>query len=329
MNDTKQPPNPANSDPTGLTPLELVARLHQTRPLHFYPRALLDALLGVWDEAAPALVDHLERAIAEATACVERGEETPDNDGVLLSIILLRHKSETRGYAAMQSLVRAPLACADALMGDVLTESLSEIIVATLPATLDAAAGLLRLAVEPGINHWSRLATLNAIVYAVDDGKIERQAAIDAIAPLLNPDHAVIRASEEDLDLSSSVVNTLVDLRAEALVEELRSVSAEVVFDPYIATEHIAYWVAQPFEAGRALRQERRASSEELHDWLASWACYRPEEAAWRSPTGRPVAPSVRATTLGKGSVNPGVKSKALRVQKKKVRQMKKKSRKR
>jgi hypothetical protein len=129
------------------------------------PRASMQWALDHWDEAAPGLVDLLERY---ASGC-ERSDRT--RDALFFVIHLLGEKAEARGFAPLCRLLRDQEA-AEEVLGDAISETLPRILISTFNGHLPE---LKQLIEDPQADEWARHSALDAMGYLTRAGRIANE----------------------------------------------------------------------------------------------------------------------------------------------------------
>jgi uncharacterized protein len=134
---------------------------------HDLPRDAMRWTLDNWDDAAPGLLEALER-FANGT---DRSKKAANAAFFILH--LAGERRETRAFAPLCRLAREAEA-AEAVLGDGVTSTLKRILISTYDGNLDALKGVIEAA---GTDEFVRIGALEALAYLMATEHIAREEA--------------------------------------------------------------------------------------------------------------------------------------------------------
>jgi hypothetical protein len=134
---------------------------------HDLPRDAMRWTLDNWDDAAPGLLEALER-FANGT---DRSKKAANTAFFILH--LAGERRETRVFALLCRLAREAEA-AEAVLGDGVTSTLKRILISTYDGNLDALKGVIEAA---GTDEFVRIGALEALAYLMATEHIAREEA--------------------------------------------------------------------------------------------------------------------------------------------------------
>jgi uncharacterized protein len=134
---------------------------------HDLPRDAMRWTLDNWDDAAPGLLEALER-FANGT---DRSKKAANAAFFILH--LAGERRETRAFAPLCRLAREAEA-AEAVLGDGVTSTLKRILISTYDGNLDALKGVIEAA---GTDEFARIGALEALAYLMATEHIAREEA--------------------------------------------------------------------------------------------------------------------------------------------------------
>jgi uncharacterized protein len=134
---------------------------------HDLPRDAMRWTLDNWDDAAPGLLEALER-FANGT---DRSKKAANATFFILH--LAGERRETRAFAPLCRLAREAKA-AEAVLGDGVTSTLKRILISTYDGNLDALKGVIEAA---GTDEFVRIGALEALAYLMATEHIAREEA--------------------------------------------------------------------------------------------------------------------------------------------------------
>jgi uncharacterized protein len=134
---------------------------------HDLPRDAMRWTLDNWDDAAPGLLEALER-FANGT---DRSKKAANAAFFILH--LAGERRETRAFAPLCRLAREAEA-AEAVLGDGVTSTLKRILISTYDGNLDALKGVIEAA---GTDEFVRIGALEALAYLMATERIAREEA--------------------------------------------------------------------------------------------------------------------------------------------------------
>ena len=134
---------------------------------HDLPRDAMRWTLDNWDDAAPGLLEALER-FANGT---DRSKKAANATFFILH--LAGERRETRAFAPLCRLAREAEA-AEAVLGDGVTSTLKRILISTYDGNLDALKGVIEAA---GTDEFVRIGALEALAYLMATEHIAREEA--------------------------------------------------------------------------------------------------------------------------------------------------------
>lgn len=132
------------------------------------PCESMEWALGHWKEAAPALIELVERYTGEWSGPVAKDRI---GEAVFFAVHLFGHKAEQRAFPAICRLIRAAEPCEDAL-GDATTKTLPQIIVSTYDDDWAALAGVIE---DEAAGEFVRYEALLATAYLTRTGRIAHE----------------------------------------------------------------------------------------------------------------------------------------------------------
>jgi hypothetical protein len=237
-----------------------------------YPREALDAALAHRKEIAPYLIAILEQVRDDPATYID----DPDYVAHLYALELLAHFQERRAHEVIVGLCSLSNDFPYELFGDIITEGLPAILLATCGGSVDRIVALLR-------NHeadvYCRSAAARALTYAVAEGVVPRGDVIALFGSLFTGTEA-----DDDSTFWSWVASAACDLYPEELMDVI-----EDAYDRDLISEEIID--LDSFEealngggkaaAYEAIRQERkRYMPRDFHQRMSWWAMFGEDEDA-------------------------------------------------
>ncbi|MCC6347592.1 MAG: DUF1186 domain-containing protein [Nitrospirales bacterium] len=230
-----------------------------------YKREAMEEAVALRNEITPYLIAHLEELLADPVRYFEEGHYAN-----MYVFTLLGYFREAGAHEVIMKIAALPEGILDDLFNDMITEDFSWIMYATSGGSVEL---LKELVLDRGAYVYSRGAAAHAIVYAVVDGAITREAAIGFFTSLFTGNEA-----EEDSDFWSSIASNISDLYPEEAMDTIRKGFENRLIDKsYIDYE----WFEGMLHQGKEqvlerTRQEMRAKldREDIHSYMSWWASF-------------------------------------------------------
>ena len=231
-----------------------------------YQRAAVDAALQQRETIIPYLIQVLERALADPT-----GQENLVDH--IYALLLLGHFRASQAHEVIVKLLRLPKMedWADYLFGDLITEDMPMVLLRTSGESLEQIQALI---LDRQAEEFCRGAGVRALTYAVADGMISRESALEFLGGLLVGDEA----DDEDSAFWSQIAVSMNHLYPSAWIETLRSAFARDLIDEWvIKLEDIEQELEtrSAEEAIQAVRAEmRRFALDDIHATMQGWVMF-------------------------------------------------------
>jgi len=237
-----------------------------------YPREALDAALARRKEITPHLIAILEQVRDDPHAYTE----DPGYMGYLYALELLAYFQERRAHEVIVELFSLPDDLPHELFGDITTEDLPAILLATCGGSIERIVALLR---NPVADEYGRSAAARALTYAVAEGVVPRKEVVALFGSLFTGTEA-----DPDSEFWSWVASAICDLHPEELMDVIRE-----AYDRDLISEQIIGY--DSFEkaldgsskaaAYQKSRQERKHyMPRDFHDRMSWWASFEEGEDA-------------------------------------------------
>lgn len=234
-----------------------------------YPREELNAALAHRKEITPYLIAILEQVSDDPDACLD----DYDYMAPTYALELLAYFQERRAHKVIIELASLPTDLPHELFGDIITEDLSAMLLATCGGSVDRIVALLR---NEEADEYCRAAAAHALTYAVAEGVVPREDVIGLFGSLFTGTEA-----ELDSGFWSWVASAVCDLYPEELMDVI-----EDAYDQGLISEEIigldsfeeALTTSSKAVAYEKIRQERKMRMpRDLHKRMAWWAIYEKE----------------------------------------------------
>ena len=229
-----------------------------------YPRDVLDAALAHRKEITPHLIAILEQMRDDP---YEHAED-PEYMAHIYALELLAHFQERRTHEVIVELFSLPDDLSHEFFGDITTEDLPAILLATCGGSIEQIVALLR---NPVADEFCRSAAARALTYAVAEGVVPRGEVVALFGSLFTGTEA-----DPESDFWSLVANAVCDLYPEELIDVIREaydrdlISKQIIgYDSFERALRIGSKAA----AYQEIRQERkRYMPRDFHDRMSWWA---------------------------------------------------------
>jgi hypothetical protein len=256
-----------------------------------YKRDEVDAALALQDEITPHLIGILESVLAEPAAYAQR----PGYFGHMYAIQLLGHFREPRAHDVIVDLASLPPEIPHDLFGDIVTEDLAAILLATCGGSIERIKELL---LNREADEYCRSAASRALVYAAVEGMVPREEILTLFGSLFMGDEAA-----SDSGFWSFVASSVCDLYPEELMPVIKKAFADRLISTwFIGPESFERTLAQGKERslGKAKDDLKRYMPDDVHDHMSWWACFRQQPKVTRSS-----APSAKKRSRPKRKKRP------------------------
>lgn len=237
-----------------------------------YKQEEVQAAIEIKDQITPYLIEVVERVASNPSEYADK----PSYFAHIYAIMLLGHFREPRSHDSIVKLAGSPGDLADKLLGDTITEDLSVILYRTCGGSLEL---IKSLAMKEDADDYCRKAALDAMVFAVADGVIPREEVVAFFSSMF--DH--LKATSSRSYVWSLLADAACDLYPEELMDKIKDAYETGRIDSW----YISYKTLEGALGGSVedslnqvkLELERR-SLDDLHEQMASWACFEPEAQA-------------------------------------------------
>ena len=234
-----------------------------------YPRSLMEQALVHREAITPLLLMEIEAVIADPAPSVKG-----DNAPLLFALVLLGHCRVLEAHDALLRLAALPGDGAEALLGDATTELLP---VHLWQTSGGETAGLQWLLENREAGEFARIAAIQALVFGVLFGELDRASICDYLAGLLD-DKTLAPA---DNTLWPCLVHGLIDLYPDTHEPRLRRYIRDEQADSLdISEPDLDRVLAEGRSYALAAARERAARRfpESIHGYLAHWAGFQSPE---------------------------------------------------
>lgn len=234
-----------------------------------YKRECVDAAVQHQEEITPRLLSLLDDVLAQPEAYAER----EDYHGHFYAVVLLAYFQETRAHQRIIDLFSLPDELAEALFGDMRTETLPVLLYQTCGGNFDRIRAMIS---NPEVNVYSRSSAADALAFGVVDERLTREETLDFLTGFLKQEE-----SESPSEFPSLIASTIYDLYPEGYMEVIESAYNKGMIDPFmIRLEEFQENLELGLESSlQKLRAEcKRRVSDDVHGYLEGWACFHRDE---------------------------------------------------
>ena len=235
-----------------------------------YPRQTLDAAMAHRKEITPHLFAILEQVRDDPL-------KYADDHGYVAHIYaleLLSHFQERRAHEVIIDLVSLPTDLPHDLFGDIITEDLAIMLLATCGGSTERIVALLR---NREADQYCRSAAARALTHAVAEGVVPREEVLAFFGSLFTGTEA-----GPESDFWSFLANAVCDLYPEELMDVIEDAyERDLISTQFIGLDSFEEDLATSSKAAayQNLREERKRRMPcDLHDRMSWWAMYRREE---------------------------------------------------
>jgi hypothetical protein len=241
-----------------------------------FPRKAVMAAMAQPEAITPGLLAILEHAIAHP----EEVAADDDDMAPMFALYLLAQFREPRAYPLLIRLLRLDHDLVDAMLGDVITESLDRILASVCAGDIGPMQALVE---DATVDEWVRAAALSGLAVLVVQDVIPRDEVIAYFRELCHG-----KLEREYSFVWSELACLSADLSAAELLPEIEQAYAERLCDPgCVGLDEVRRDMAAGYDtmlasprAGRHYRFIGDTAEE-----LSGWACFRP------APKERPKPP--------------------------------------
>lgn len=198
---------------------EIMAILSCNDPV--FPRAALLQAVEKKDEIIPHLLNALERAVNDPEDFL-----VAEDDSYIYAMFLLAQFREKRAYPLIVELASRSQEIVDALLGDIPTEDLSNILASV---SLGDTSLIAELAVDTAAEEFARAAAIRSWLALVVSGERSREEAVDYYKSLFEGE-----LEDRNEVVWSELVDAANDLYPEEVYDHIKEAYAEGLVDEYI-----------------------------------------------------------------------------------------------
>ena len=232
-----------------------------------YRRGAVDAAVRLREEITPHLIRVLEEMTEDPVTVVE----DDDRYSHIYAMVLLTHFRETRAHEAIARIHRLPEDLLDPLFGDGITENFGSALYATSSGPMDRVRELIA---DASVYEYCRSAAMDAMVYAVAEGRLSRNEVLEFLLSFFEGDEA-----EEESQFWSLLAGRICDLSPGEYMTRIEDAYVRGLVNPgYMRLEDFRRSVREGQEV--ALARIRREVSARLpadvHGHMSWWACFNP-----------------------------------------------------
>ena len=238
-------------------------------------------------EQREAIVPHLLRVLEEVAANPEAFAERQDGMLHIFAMYLLAQFREKRAYRPLVTIFSAPGDIPDRLVGDVVTEALTQILGSVYDGDLQP---LYRLVEDPRVDEYVRTAAIDTFLVLWSSEQMSRE---DVVAYYRSLFHG--KLERQGAPAWNGLVSAVADLRAPELLEEVRKAFADGLVEPM-------------FAGLKEIERDILGPPRPLHRYdvitdviaeLETWSCFNPDRPAMKTPSALP-----ESALLAPGSAN-------------------------
>jgi hypothetical protein len=237
-----------------------------------YKQEEVQAAIEIKDLITPYLIEAVERVASNPSEYADK----PSYFAHIYAIMLLGHFKEPRSHDSIVKLAGVPGDLADKLLGDTITEDLSVILYRTCGGSLEL---IKSLAMKEDADDYCRKAAFDAMVFAVADGIVPREDVVAFFSAMF--DH--LKETNSRSYVWSLLVDAACNLGPEELMDKIKDAYDSGRIDSwYVSYKTLEGALEESVEdsLNQVKRELERRSLDDLHEQMASWACFEPEAQA-------------------------------------------------
>jgi hypothetical protein len=277
--------------------LEIVVSLERFEGT--YRRQEVDDALALRQEITPPLIAILKEVLADPV----RYAQDPSYFGHLYAVELLAHFREPRAHDVIVDLFSLPPEFPHDLFGDVVTEDLPAILLATCGGSVERIEELL---LNQAADVYCRSSAARALASAVALNVVPRAQVIALFGSLF-----IGAGAEPDSDFWAFLTSAACDLYPEELMDVIRGafdrdLVSEWIIDYALVEETLRRDPKQVLQ--RARDDFERYMPEDFHDRMSRWPCFQEEEQVETRPA--PVKTPAKRSKARKKRPKPRPRSK-------------------
>lgn len=238
-----------------------------------YERAAVDEAVAFKDAITPRLIGHLETLFADPV-----GYNAEAHYAHVYVVVLLGHFREPRAHRVIMDIASLPEHVLDPLFGDMITEQFPWIFYATCGGSVGRIRDLI---LNRDAFIYSRVSAMRSLVYAMADGIINREEALEFFGSLFKGDEA-----EEGSDFWNGLASAMADIYPEEMMPVIWKAYEDNLISPgYISQEDFAITLnlGRQYAFDRLREDMRRQMPDDVHEHMSWWACFNEERG------GRPI----------------------------------------
>ncbi len=247
-----------------------------------YPRDAVDLCIRLQDELTPRLIDVLKKVAANPSEWIDKKNDHTH----FFALMLLGCFKDTRAHQFIVDLVSLPDGAPQDLFQDVITEDLPVILLRTCGGSLDSIKSLIE---NKNAETIARSAAVEALVFSVVEGYVERDEVLSYLGAIFRDDKA---------DMASDFGDLLADSLSLLCPVELKETIQDAYEEGLIASGFISYEdFEESFLAGKEKCLERLAidlknrSLDDPHGRMSAYALF-PENKRRVKLSPGPASPS-------------------------------------
>lgn len=240
-----------------------------------YEREAVDKAVALREEITPVLIEHLKMLLDDYGKY-----EADDHYAHIYAFMLLGHFRETRAHDAIMDIISLPEHVVDNFFGDMITQDFHWIMYATCGGRIDR---IKQLVLNRNAYEYCRGAGMQAIVYAVADGVLNRAAALEFFSSLFEGDHA-----EPGSHFWNEAASSICDLYPSELMPIIeKAYENGLIWPGCISHKEFLRTLA----AGKEITLEEAKTklaevlSQDIHSRISWWASFREDEPQATSRT--------------------------------------------
>jgi len=275
-----------------------------------YKKELIEAAIERKGEITPFLIDILNRLLSDPAEYIEHD----DYYDHIYALMLLGHFKEHKAHKIIVDLFSLPDNIPHELFGDLTTSDLPVILLNTCGGSMDL---IKSMALNKKANDYCRISALHAIAYAVVEGIVSREDALDFYGSLFTG-----HETDSDSDFWGLLANLVCDLYPEELMDTIeKAYEEDLIFPGTIQYKEVedALRDGQEKCLNRLKIDLKNCSLDNIHDSMSWWACFKQEN----EPPVTPVfdfSATIERTKKKSGKKKPRKKRKKAKASKKKNR---------
>jgi hypothetical protein len=236
---------------------EIFHELNSTAP--GYRWEAVEAAVAQREAITPRLLALLDEAIADPQVHAE-----DDSPGLAYAIVLLGHFGEAAAHERFLALARLPEELIEALLGDMVSETMPIVLWRTAHGRFDGIRALLS---DQSVYGFMRWGAARILAYAAAMGETSREETLAFLDPQLSDD-------PDDEIANSGIALAILGLQPTGYEAHLRQLWDEDCIDPWsMLEEDIDEALERSVEESLALTREtfERHIPLDIHDYLSHW----------------------------------------------------------